>query len=230
MKHIEVNQFQFFSDLPHIYTPIIEDKLQFSKIPKGNYIFHESKKADMVYFVKEGIVKVKKINLHGKEVIVCIKMKGQIFGEAILFQEEEITYPGTAQALTDAEIAFISKKDLEDLIIAIPELSRRMIQGMTKSLRRFSTLIKDNSLNNVYDKTIKALERLGIEYGKLNIDDSLTINLPLTIQELANIVGSARETVNKIIIKLKEENQITIHHRKITITHWETFCSISHTI
>lgn len=228
MENLLVSNFNFFSNLSESLLLVIKDKFKVEKIPKGNFIFHESEKATAVYFINEGIVKIKKLNSHGKEVVISIKRKGDSFAEAALFQPEGTLYPATAQALTDVVVGYILKKDLEEIILCSPELSKRMIQTLSFALRDFSTIIKDYTLNDVYGKTVKTLERLGNEYGSLNnCGISLSIDLPLSIQELANIVGSSRETISKIVTKLKAENLLSVKGRTIIINNWNHFCSVS---
>lgn len=228
MENLHVNHFNFFSGLPESSLILIDEKIKMEKVPKGNYIYHDSEKAKAVFFIKEGIVKIIKLNSRGREVIVSIKRSGDTFAEAILFQSDDFLYPATAQALTNIEVGYIQKADLEEIILCNPELSKRIIQTMGFTVKSYSTIIKDYTLNDVYGKTVKTIQRLGIEYGILNsCGTSISIDLPLSVQELANIVGSSRETLSKIVSKLKEENLISIENRTFIINNWDHFCSVS---
>ena len=226
-----LKHFQILDNVPESILSLISNKMEIIKYQKDKYIFHELENAEVVYFVIDGIVKIKKDNYKGKEVIVSIKRNGEIFGEATLFQPgDSLLYHETAQALTNVKIGLILRNDFEAIILKSPQLAKNVIQMMGLGLDNFSSIIKDNTLHDVYGKTIKSLVRLGYQYGKHQDEGKLLIDLPLSIQDLANIVGSTRETTSRSISKLKEEKLVDVSRRKIVIENWSNFRSISKTI
>jgi CRP/FNR family transcriptional regulator len=231
MEKLFLKHFQILEEVPKFILSHLEDKIEIVRLQKGKYIFHELESAKVVYFVIDGIVKIKKNNYKGKEVIVSIKRSGDIFGEATLFQpSDSFLYHETAQALTSVRIGSILRSDFEEIILKSPQLAKNVIQMMGLGLDHFSSIIKDNSLNDVYGKTIKSLVRLGYQYGKYQDEGKLLIDLPLSIQDLANIVGSSRETTSRSISKLREEKLVDMDQRKIIIVNWFNFRSLSKTI
>lgn len=231
MEKSILNHIEIFERVPHSILSLIEDKIEVNKVKRGQYIFHETEKAIAVYFVIDGLVKMKQNNYKGKEVVVSIKRKGDIFGEATLYQPEQTgLYHETAQALTKVTIGSILRSELEDMILNSPQLAKNIIQTMSANLGNFSNIIKDYTLSDVYGKTIKTLERLGQQYGKYQNEGPLIIDIPLSVQELANIVGTTRESESRIVTKLKEEGLITINKRRVTINNWFHFRTISRKI
>lgn len=215
----------FFKDLPDHIISALSLKVKTAAYKKGEYIFHESDEAKAIFFVKSGIVKIKKINPQGKELIVCIKRAGDIFAEASLFCEPGSIYPGTAQTLSDAEVAFLLTSDLEEVISINPELSIEMIRFMGTQLRSFTSILRDIALLDVYGKTVKTIERLAREFGS-KTTSGVKIELPLSIQELSNIIGSTRESVSRVLSKLKEQDLVTIDEKNIIINNWCDFCQM----
>ena len=198
-------------------------KVKSESYKKGEIIFHETEEAKAIYFVKRGIIKIKKGNFQGKELVVCIKRSGNLFAETSVFCERGSTYPGTAQTLADTEVLYLLASDVEELMATDPNFSVEMIRFMSRQLHSFSTILGDVALLDVYGKTVKTIERLAGEFGK-KTKCGVKIELPLTIQELANIIGTTRESVNRVIVKLKDQGSITFENKNIVITNRCDFC------
>lgn len=214
-----------FRHLPDHIIHTLSSKIKTGSFKKGEYIFHESDEATAIYFVKSGIVKIKKINSQGKELIVCIKRSGDIFAEAALFCEPGTIYPGTAQMLSDGEVMYLLTTDLEEVISMNPQVSVEMIRFMSIQLRSFTSTLRDIALLDVYGKTVKTIERLAHEFGS-KTHCGVKIEIPLSIQELSNIIGSTRESVSRVLSKLREQNLVTIDEKNIYINNWCDFCSM----
>ncbi|HHY72126.1 MAG TPA: Crp/Fnr family transcriptional regulator [Bacillus bacterium] len=215
----------FFKDLPDHLIGSLSTKVKTATYKKGDFIFHESDEAKATFFVKNGGIKIKKTNAQGRELIVCIKRPGNIFAEASLFSEPDCCYPGAAQTLMDSEVLYILSSDLEEFIACNPELSIEMIRFMGGQLRSFTTILQDIALLDVYSKTVKTIERLARDFGS-KTNCGLKIELPITIQDLANTIGSTRESVSRIVSKLREQGLISIDSKYIIINNWCDFCKM----
>jgi CRP/FNR family cyclic AMP-dependent transcriptional regulator len=214
----------FFRDLSKQTKKEFESKIQVIPIKKGERIISEEDEAKGVYFVQAGIVKLTKQDVDGNEIIVCIKQSGDVFAEACLFTNSQPVYPATATALHDGLIYFLSKAELERELYRNPELALQMIGYMSNALREMTTTLRDVALLDVYSKTVKTLERLG---RKFNSDlTRWDIEIPLTTQEFATVVGATRESVSRVFGKLKKEGVIEIKPRKITIVDSCKLCSL----
>jgi len=209
-------------NMPEFIISNLGSKVKSASYKKGDYIFHEYEEAKAVFFVKSGIVKIKKMNHEGKEIVVGIKRIGSIFAENSLFSEPATPYYGTAQTLEHTEVLFLMTSDLEEMIAMNPSLSVEMIRLMGSELRFFTSILRDLALLDVYTKTVKTLERLAHEFGK-ETDNGVKIEIPLTIQDLANIIGSTRESISRVVTKLKQQGFVTIEEKTITINNWYNF-------
>src|SRR5690606_33614224 len=117
----------------------------------------EVEEADGVFFVQSGIVKLRKQDEQGNEVIVCVKKKGEIFAEACLFNHSNKLYPATARMVQEGEVFFLNTDELESELIKSPEMAVQVIHYMSEALREMTTILRDIALLDVYTKTVKTL-------------------------------------------------------------------------
>lgn len=214
----------FLRGLPEDIIRNLSLKVNTATYDKGDHIFYETDEAKAIYFVKNGIVKIKKTNRQGKELVVCIKRSGNLFAEVSVFCEPGSTYPGSAQVLANnTEVLFLLASDVEEIMAINPSFAVEMIRFMGGQLRAFSNILGDVALLDVYGKTVKTIERLAQDFGR-KTKCGVKIELPLTIQELANIIGATRESVNRVVSKLKDQGSITFDEKKIVITNRCDFC------
>lgn len=221
-----IKQISIFKDLPDFLIDPILKKVKTHTYKKGDLIFSEMDEAKGVFFVKKGVVKLSKGDSTGKEVVVCIKKAGDLFAEACLFTEPGTCYPATAHMFIDGEVLFLRTKDLEKDILIHPELGVEIVRYMSVQLRSLTSIVRDIALLDVYSKTISTLARLAHDFGDKNQHNCVSINLQITIQEFANIIGTTRESVSRVFSKLKHEQIIEIQNKKIIICDWCKFCSI----
>jgi CRP/FNR family transcriptional regulator, cyclic AMP receptor protein len=216
-----------FKNLPGNVLSGVMKRIQLLKYKKGQRIILEETEAHGVFFVFSGSVKLTKQDANGNEMIVCIKKKGEIFAEACLFNQQSTCYPATASMLSDGEIAFLNKKELEFELIQQPELAIQMIRYMSEQLQEFTSTLRDIALLDVYTKTIKSLERLAMKFKS---EDGgfvrYNIEIPLNVQEFATVVGVSRESVSRVFSKLRKDGFIELRERKIVIVDWCLFCTL----
>jgi CRP/FNR family transcriptional regulator, cyclic AMP receptor protein len=213
-----------FKDLSPKLLDVIEQRIQVFELRKGERIIAEDEAAKGVYFVHSGAVKLTKEDENGNEIIVCVKQKGDVFAEACLFTKKEENYPATAIMLESGTLFFLDKLELEKEISRHPELAMQMISYMSDTLRDMTSQLRDTALLDVYAKTVRTLERVA---QKFNHDGKRWgIEIPLTVQEFATIVGTTRESVSRVFSRLKKEEMIEIRSRKIIILDTCKFCTL----
>ncbi|MEH7011153.1 Crp/Fnr family transcriptional regulator [Neobacillus niacini] len=213
-----------FKDLSAKSIHIIANRIQTLTIKKGAQVICEDEVAKGVFFIYSGAVKLTKQDESGNEIIVCMKQKGDVFAEACLFSKTSQLYPATATMLQDGQLFFLDKVELEKGLHEYPELAVQMIQYMSDSLREMTTTLRDVALLDVYAKTVKTLERLGNKFKTST--SRWNIEIPLTIQEFATVVGTTRESVSRVFSKLKKEGIIEMKSRKIIILDMCKLCTL----
>lgn len=218
-----LNKVEIFKNLPKESFRIIDKRIRKMYFKKGEQIMSEFEQGEGIFFVHSGIVKLTKQDEHGNEMIVCIKKKGDIFAEACLFNDE-INYPATGVMVQEGEVYFLRTEELENELMASPQMAVQMIRYMSTQLRDFTSIMRDIALLDVYTKTVKTLERLAGQFGESHCN-RVYIEIPLTVQEFASLIGTSRESVSRVFSKLRKDGLIDIKSKKIVILDWCRFCS-----
>lgn len=181
---------------------------------KGSTIFMEGDKGEAFYFIKSGKIKISKSSKDGKELILNIYGKNQVFAEVTIFND--ISYPATAEAIEDAVVGVIMNSDLEKLIKTNADLGFNLIKILSKRLFNAQMKLKQLALNDTYSRTADTLIRLSSNHGVMR-NGHIEFELELSRQELANMIGTARETVSRVLSRFKKEGSIEITGKKIVI-------------
>lgn len=220
-----LGKIDILKDLPAHSIHSIDKRIIKRSYKKGDQIISEFDRAQGVFFVFSGIVKLSKQDENGNEVIVCIRKKGEIFAEACLFNRSASNYPATARMIKDGEVYFLNSSDLEAELMGSPELAVEMIRYMSEQLHDMTSLLRDIALLDVYTKTIRTLERLAEKFGA-NHCNKMFIELPITVQDFASLVGTSRESISRVFSKLKKDGVIDIKGKNIIIKDWCRFCNL----
>ncbi|MCX7921130.1 MAG: Crp/Fnr family transcriptional regulator [Clostridia bacterium] len=215
MKNTEIiKKFTFFSDLQESDLEEI-DKISIERNYKKNMIiFMEGEPGEAFYYIKSGKIKVFRTYEDGKEHIIHIFGEGDVFGEATLFSN--IPYPASASVYEDAVVGMIKNSELENLVKNNSELALKIIKVLARRLVFAQNKIRDLAFNDVFARTAAQIMKLAKDYGR-KTDKGITIEIELSRQELADMVGTTRETVSRAISKFKKEKSITEEKDKIVI-------------
>lgn len=182
--------------------------------PKDSIIFFEGEPGLGLFFLKSGRVKVSKMNLDGGEQILKIIEPGSVFAEVILFSDMD--YPATARVMETAKIGMIKKQDFEDLIRKQPELAIRLLKLTNIRLREAQMKIKEMGLMDSHSRTASLLLRLAKKYGQSD-GNKVSFELNLNRQELANMIGTTRETITRVLSKFRKLGIIELKGDKISL-------------
>jgi CRP/FNR family cyclic AMP-dependent transcriptional regulator len=219
MERLELlRNFDFFSELDEsdLYK-IAEISLE-KKYKKNMLIFMEGDPGECFYFILSGKVKVFRTYEDGKEHIIHIFGEGDVFGEATLFTN--VPYPASASVYEDAVIGVIKNKDMEELVTRNPDLALKLLEIFAKKLIFAQQKIRDLTFNDVFSRTASQLLKLAHDYGRQSTRGIL-IDVQLPRQELAEMVGTTRETISRVISKLKKEKSISEEDDRILILNSE---------
>jgi CRP/FNR family transcriptional regulator len=161
------------------------------KYPKGATIFERGDRGEALYVVREGLVKLASHSGRGTVTILHLLPPGAIFGE-ILLSEERRAF--TALAETDALVSVLPKQGLVHLLSAIPAFSMNFIRLLSRRLAKVEMEFAGFGHTWSYHRLAKVLLKLGAELG---VKTPKGISLPprLTHEELADLIGTTRETV-----------------------------------
>ncbi|MGM0501557.1 MAG: Crp/Fnr family transcriptional regulator [Bacillota bacterium] len=218
MAELLLKNSNFFSSLAQEELEQIEKIMKPRNYNQGELIFFEGEAGEGLFFLESGKVKLTKMVENGDEQILTIIKPGNIFAEVVLFGNAN--YPATAVALEESKLHLIRSRDMEQIIKDNPEIALKLLDVMSKRLRRAQKLVRDMGLKDTTCRTASLLIYLAQEYGT-EINDKIKIDLKLTQQELANMIGTTRETISRVLNKFKDEDIITTYKRKMVISDLE---------
>ncbi len=161
------------------------------KYPKGATIFERGDRGEALYVVKEGLVKLASHSGRGTVTILHLLPPGAIFGE-ILLSEEKRAF--TALAETDALVSVLPKQGLVHLLSTVPAFSMNFIRLLSRRLAKVEMEFAGFGHTWSYHRLAKVLLELGAEHG-VKTPKGVALTLRLTHEELANLIGTTRETV-----------------------------------
>jgi CRP-like cAMP-binding protein len=183
------------------------------RFPKGTPIFSKVDPANALYIVKDGKVRILSLSDKGTETIVHILKEGEIFGELLLSEEQRAF---TAVAGTDALVTVLSKGSLTELLTAIPTISKNFIRLLSKRLAKVERDFGDFGHTWSYNRLAKVLLRLCEEHGK-ETPTGTVIPLRLTHEDLANLIGTTRETVTTQMIRFRRRGLVKRQDRFLVV-------------
>ncbi len=195
-----------FADLPDDALLAIHQHSSERTYRRGAVIFFEGDPGEGFHYVKSGRVKIVKVAGDGREHIIKLLVPGDIFAEVLLFNSQP--YPATAIAAEDAAVGSIRNADLERLVLANNKLALQFIKALSQRLLYAQQKITNLALGDVLARTAETLLRLGREHGRSGENGSIVIAVGLSRQELANLVGTTRETVTRTLSALRREKII----------------------
>lgn len=183
-------------------------------VTKGEIIFQEGEPGDRMYVILEGKVKLGQSSNDGRESLLAILGPGEMFGELSLFDPGQRA--STATALTDAVILALSNEQLRPWLAGRPEVAAALLQALARRLRRTNEAMADLVFSDVPGRVAKALMDLGEKFGEVT-SEGLLVTHDMTQEELAQLVGASRETVNKALADFAQRGWIRLESRQVVI-------------
>lgn len=205
---------RIFEGLPENELTYLEERTIDTKIKKGQTIFSEGTRPNGIFFLRRGKVKKFKTSRDGKEQIIYICSSGELLGHPALLSDEP--YADSAATLEDSVIGFISKSDFIYLLDESKFLSKKLLINLS---HEFGVLV--NGIASFAHKTVR--ERLALsllimkDKYKPDVEDGQPVEINLSREDLANLVGVAVETLVRLLHDFKEEKLIETQGRKIRI-------------
>lgn len=185
----------------------VEENKSCAYYKKSQPLFIEGSFPRGVFCLNQGKVKVFARGDEGKEQIIHIAKEGEIIGFRAMFSGEP--YKVSATTLEECNICFIGKEDFLNMIDTNPTLRNGIMKELSKELGDRAVFITNMAQKSVRERLAFALLILGDIYGEEQIN--------LTREDMANFVGTATETLIRLLKDFKEEGMIEIHTRKLEI-------------
>jgi len=213
-----IRQAPLFSALDDEAARSLRNSMVALKLNKGQTLFKEGEEGDRLYVVVHGKIKLGRSSSDGRENLLSILGPGEMFGELSLFDPEPRT--STATAVTDARLVSLAHDAVIGLLSSNPQTSLELLRRLAQRLRKSNEVLADLVFADVPGRVAKAIMDLGERFG-VQKDDGFHVNHDLTQEELAQLVGASRETVNKALADFAARGWLKLEPRAVLVTDTE---------
>lgn len=205
------------------------DKINYEKdfrnYKRGDVLYHEGNRINGFYCINKGIIKVFKTGIDGKEQIIRFAKTGEIIAyRSVLSNEPACT---TATVIEDCSVCFIPSEVLISFIKNNSTFSFEVMKVTCHELGEANSYITDIAQKTVRERLAEVIIQLVKDFG---LDSQGYLQISLTREELANIVGTATESVIRLLSEFKSDNYIEITGRKIKIVNYKGLEKISNVL
>jgi len=202
---------------------IIEKLVSLGRIKeydKDAIIFLENETGNAMFIIIEGKVKVSRVSDDGREVILSILDEADFLGEMALLDGQARS--ANIIAIEKSKLFIIQRKDFIDLLAQHPNVSVSLLQELTKRIRIADMKIKSLSLKDAEGKVASVILQLADDMGKIRHGAVEIERLPMQ-QDLANMAGTSRETISRVMNTFKKKGFIELDGNKLKIMDYTKF-------
>lgn len=181
-------------------------------VKKGETIFEEGEHLNGVFCISEGVCKVSKMSSNGREQIIHLVNKGDILGERSLVNDEVANLKATA--ISDMEVCFIPKDEIIRDLQKNPDFTLSVLKDMASSLKNADNVIVDMAQKTVRQRLAEILINLENKFG---VDSNNVIDIQLSREDIANMIGTATESAIRLLSEFKKDQIIVLKGKKISL-------------
>lgn len=208
---------KFFDDIKNIEElKKLSNDRRIKSYKKKEMIFNEGSSPNFLYFLAKGKVKTFKSHEYGKEFITNLYKEGDFFGYIALL--EDLPFAENAEALEDSDVLLIPKEDFYSLIYNNAGVMKKFIKMLSDNIIEKENQLVNLAYSSVRKRVANALVTL---YDRYNKQPEEKFNISISREDLANIVGTATESLIRTLSDFKEEKLIEVKSSNITITNYE---------
>ncbi|MGI6310478.1 MAG: Crp/Fnr family transcriptional regulator [Bacteroidales bacterium] len=211
-----------FKHLTSEEVEMLNFEKDFRHYKRGDVLYREGNRISGFYCIHKGIIKVFKTGFDGKEQIIRFAKPGEIIAyRSVLSNEPACT---SAKVIEDCQVCFIPTEILITLIKSNPSFSLELLRLACHELGEANSFITDIAQKTVRERLAEILLLLMNDFG---IDEQNNLKISLTREELANIVGTATESVIRLLSEFKSDKLVELNGRKIRILNKKGLLKIS---
>lgn len=205
LKRDYLRTIDIFRDLSHGEMDALDKMTRMTTVEKGRVIYRQEDRAQGLFLLKTGRVRISRITPSGKKLDLAILEPGTFFGELPLLAERMRN--ASAEAMEDCLLCVMSQHDIERLVLAQPQVGLRIIGVLSRRLAESEARLEDLAYRSVPARLASALLRLG--------QDGVVEGI--THEELGDMVGAYRETVTKTLNEFQAAGYLKLSRRKVQI-------------
>lgn len=193
-----------FCNLEHKALADVSHNKVMNNYKRGQTIFFQGNPPFGLYCVASGKIKMSKVGQDGKESIIRIAGPGDVLGHRSLFSKEP--YTATATVLEDASVCFLDKTYIYSAIDKNPSIALNIIEKLSKDMGAAESRNASMSQKNARERLAELLISFKHSYGQVEEDGRIRLNIKLNRDEIASMVGTAHETIIRLISEFKDED------------------------
>jgi CRP/FNR family transcriptional regulator, cyclic AMP receptor protein len=213
-----LSDLDLFRDLSDRDMAELDRVTTITSVPRGRVFYEPEDVSQVLFLIREGRVQIYRISPEGKKLVIATLGPGALFGEmALLGQQMQNAF---AEALDDCQIFVMNRADLERLILNKPSVGRRVLETTGRRLRDAERRLEDMAFKGIPARLASLLLRLADEQGSDEV-------VGLTHQDLAETVGTYRETATQVLNDMKGDGLIEIGRKRIKILDRERLVAIA---
>lgn len=198
-----------FRELPRALIAKLAVITKEKEFSKGELIFGPYDAEEKIFVVHEGEVEIYQLSPEGKKVIIDILVPGNIFGNSSFLADTLVESNDFALARSRVALCIFRKADFMNVLKTTPQIALSLIDEISRKLVEADSRIKDLALSDATTRLIGELMRFGKKIGK-EVDDKIVFGTKLTHEELAEMTGVTRETVTRVLKKLRDDKIVDL--------------------
>ena len=198
---------------PHA-VEVLAQALESAEFARGAVIFAEGEPGDRLYIISSGKVKIGRKSPDGRENLLMVAGPSDMFGELSIFDPGPRT--STATAVTEVRAYTMDRAALREWIGKRPEIAEQLLRVLARRLRRTNNMLADLIFTDVPGRVAKALLQLARQFGSQE-SGLLRVTHDLTQEEIAQLVGASRETVNKALADFAHRGWLRLEGKSVLI-------------
>ncbi|WP_455209354.1 Crp/Fnr family transcriptional regulator [Kaarinaea lacus] len=212
--HKEYASFGFLQKLSREERHAIEAIATRLSYKKKEYIFQANLTNNTIYVLTEGRIKLSRLSALGQECIQWFCFPGEVFGlSENTYEHDSGLY---AQALVPSSVWAISKLEFNQLLLKKPRVALVIVDQLSSRVRTLGDMLLHVTCDNAYNRLVNLLQRLAEMYGNLSHSE-IHIDMHLTHQEIADMIGVCRQTVSSMMADLKRSGIVSANRQRISI-------------
>lgn len=225
MLCVDLKKFELFKDLRESELEEIEKKFNIVKLKKNSVVYREGCNVGGIYIVISGIIKIYKTGYEGKEQIVRFACNGEPVGFRSLITDEPAC--STSEALVETVLCYIPGEEMLFLFKNNPEFAMTLLKIACDELGAANQFILHLSQLTVRERLAEVIIHL---MKKFDLDEEHRLRIALTREDLANLVGTATESVIRLLSEFKTDNLIEVQGRYIKILDAPTLAKVANIV
>ncbi len=209
-----VRQAPLFATLDDADVEALRSTMSTTHLERGEILFREGQRGDRLYVITYGKIKLGRTSSDGRENLMAVLGPGEMFGELSLFDPGPRTL--TATAVADTELIGMGNDTLQEFLDDRPVVALALLASLARRLRRTNDSVADLVFTDVPGRVAKALLDLANRFGR-PADEGVLVAHDLTQEELAQLVGASRETVNKALADFASRGWLKLEARAVVL-------------